>query len=130
MIQLHGRGAPAVSMLEFAACYARRSGGVVGLGRGLIGPDDAPRTYTGQLSGTPPFSEGVTSIPHIPGEWVRLSGKALRRIGGEVTMRLYPGMEHTINSVAKHDQSMMSPVAAWKGDRVVAEHLFWAITTT
>jgi predicted esterase len=28
---------------------------------------------------------------------VRLSAEVLRRLGAEVTMRLYPGMGHTIN---------------------------------
>jgi predicted esterase len=34
---------------------------------------------------------------HIPAERVRLSASVLQRLGGAVTMRLYPGMGHTIN---------------------------------
>ncbi|MBI1880553.1 MAG: phospholipase [Chloroflexi bacterium] len=34
---------------------------------------------------------------HIPKERVELSAEVLRRLGGEVTMRLYPGMGHLVN---------------------------------
>jgi phospholipase/carboxylesterase len=83
--------------LEFTARHARRYGGVVGLSGGLIGPDDTPRNYTGSLAGTPVFLGCSDSDPHIPLERVRLSDEVLRRLGGEVTMRLYRGMGHTIN---------------------------------
>jgi len=83
--------------LEFAARHARRYGGVVGLSGGLIGPDDTPRNYTGSLTGTPVFLGCGDIDPHITRERVRLSDEVLRRLGGEVTMRLYRGMGHTIN---------------------------------
>jgi len=34
---------------------------------------------------------------HIPAARVRESAEVLRRLGGEVTMRLYPGMGHLVN---------------------------------
>ena len=34
---------------------------------------------------------------HIPAERVRETADVLRRLGGDVTMRLYPGMGHTVN---------------------------------
>jgi phospholipase/carboxylesterase len=83
--------------LEFAARHAWRYGGVVGLSGGLIGPNDAPRTYTGSLAGTPVFLGCSDIDPHIPQERVRLSDEVLRRLGGEVTMRLYHSMGHIIN---------------------------------
>jgi phospholipase/carboxylesterase len=83
--------------LEFAARHARRYGGVVGLSGGLMGPDDTPRNYTGSLAGNPVFLGCGDIDPHIPRERVRLSDEVLRRLGGEVTMRLYRGMGHTIN---------------------------------
>ena len=84
-------------VLEFAARHARPYGGVVGLSGGLMGPDDAPRNYAGSLEGTPVFLGCSDIDPHIPQERVRLSDEVLRRLGGEVTMRLYRGMGHTIN---------------------------------
>lgn len=83
--------------LEFAARNARRYGGVAGLSGGLIGPDGAPRDYPGSLDGTPVFLGCSDVDPHIPAARVRESAAILRRLGGEVTDRLYPGMGHTVN---------------------------------
>jgi phospholipase/carboxylesterase/glyoxalase family protein len=84
--------------LEFAARNARRYGGLVGLSGGLIGPDGTPRNYRGSLAGTPVFL-GCSDVDfHIPKERVTHSAEVLRRLGGEVTDRLYPGMGHTVNA--------------------------------
>jgi phospholipase/carboxylesterase len=83
--------------LEFAARHTRRYGGVAGLSGGLIGSDDAPRNYQGSLASTPIFLGCSDVDGHIPAERVRLSSTVLQGLGGEVTMRLYPGMGHTIN---------------------------------
>jgi predicted esterase len=83
--------------LEFAARNARRYGGVVGLSGALIGPDDAPRDYEGSLAGTPVFLGCSDDDFHVPGERVDETAHILRRLGGNVTQRLYPGMGHTIN---------------------------------
>lgn len=82
---------------EFAARHARRYGGVAGLSGGLIGPDGTPRNYAGSLEGTPVFLGCSDVDAHIPAERVRLTAKVLEGLGGDVTMRLYPGMGHTIN---------------------------------
>lgn len=82
---------------EFAARHARRYGGVAGLSGGLIGPDGTPRDYAGSLEGTPVFLGCSDIDSHIPAERVRLSAKVLEGLGGNVTMRLYPGIGHTIN---------------------------------
>jgi phospholipase/carboxylesterase len=83
--------------LEFAARNARRYGGVIGLSGGLIGPDSTPRDYAGSLTGTPVFL-GCSDVDfHIPQTRVEHSAEVLRRLGGEVTMRLYPNMGHTVN---------------------------------
>jgi predicted esterase len=81
---------------EFAARHARRYGGVASLSGGLIGPNGTPRAYDGSLDGTPVFLGCSDVDSHIPAERVRLSAEVLERLGGEVTMRLYPGMGHTI----------------------------------
>lgn len=83
--------------LEFAARHAQRFGGVVGLSGGLIGPDGTPRDYDGSLAGTPVFL-GCSDVDfHIPKERVEHSAAVLRELGSDVTMRLYPGMGHTVN---------------------------------
>lgn len=83
--------------LEFVARHAQRYGGVAGLSGGLIGPDDTPRNYTGSLAGTPIFLGCSDIDPHIPRQRVQLSAEVLERLGGNVTMRLYPHMGHTVN---------------------------------
>ncbi len=83
--------------LEFAARNARRYGGVVGLSGGLIGPDGTPRDYAGSLAGTPVFLGCSDVDPHIPKERVEESAEVLRRLGGDVTARLYPRMGHMVN---------------------------------
>jgi predicted esterase len=83
--------------LEFVARHARRYGGVVGLSGGLIGPDSTPRNYPGSLESTPVFL-GCSDVDfHVPKERVELSTQVFRAMGGDVTVRLYPGMEHTVN---------------------------------
>lgn len=84
--------------LEFAARNTRRYGGLVGLSGGLIGPDGTPRNYPGSLSGTPIFLGCSDVDPHIPKERVELSAEVLQRLGGNVTMRLYPHLGHTVNA--------------------------------
>src|SRR5260221_14733384 len=83
--------------LEFGARHARRYGGVAGLSGGLIGPDGTPRDYPGSLDGTPIFL-GCSDVDfHIPKERVQFSAEVLRKVGGNVTMRLYPNMDHMVN---------------------------------
>jgi predicted esterase len=82
---------------EFAARNARRYGALVGLSGGLIGPDGTPRDYSGSLDGTPVFLGCSDVDPHIPAARVQHSAEVLRRLGGDVTARLYPGMGHTVS---------------------------------
>ena len=82
---------------EYVARHARRFGGVAGLSGGLIGPEGTSRDYAGSLDGTPVFLGCSDVDGHIPAERVRETAEVLRRLGADVTMRLYPGMGHTIN---------------------------------
>jgi phospholipase/carboxylesterase len=84
--------------VEFAARHARRYGGLVGLSAGLIGPDGTPRDYPGTFAGTPVFLGCSDVDPHIPKERVTETGDVLKRMGADVTLRLYPGMGHTVNA--------------------------------
>ncbi len=84
--------------LEFAARNAQRYGGVIGLSAGLIGPDDAPRDYRGDFQGTPVFLGCSDVDPYIKKERVSMSAEVFKRMGAEVTARLYPGMGHTSNA--------------------------------
>jgi predicted esterase len=83
--------------VEFAARNARRYGGVAGLSGGLIGPPGTPRSYTGSFAGTPVFLGCSDRDPHIPRERVDETAEVLRRMGAEVTERIYPALGHTVN---------------------------------
>ena len=96
-IMLLGFSQGACLTLEFAARNARRFGGVVGLSGSLIGPDDTPRDYQGSLEGTPVFL-GCSDVDfHVPKERVSQSAEVLQNLGGNVTKRLYPNMDHSVN---------------------------------
>ena len=83
--------------LEFAARHARRYGGVAGLSGGLIGPDGTPRDYTGGFEQTPVFLGCSDVDPHIRKDRVVEAADVFRRLGGDVTLKLYPQMGHTVN---------------------------------
>lgn len=96
-IMLLGFSQGACLALEFAARNARRYGGIVGLSGALIGPEDMRRDYSGTLAGTPIFL-GCSDVDfHIPRQRVDHAAEVLQALGGEVTKRLYPNMDHTIN---------------------------------
>ena len=83
--------------LEFTARNPHRYGGVIGLSGALIGPDDVPRNYTGSLEGTPVFLGCSDMDFHIPRQRVDQAAETLRALGGDVTERIYPNMDHTVN---------------------------------
>ena len=63
----------------------------------VYGPDGAPRDYPGSLDGAPVFL-GCSDVDfHVPKERVHETAAVLRRLGGEVTVRLYPNMDHAVN---------------------------------
>jgi phospholipase/carboxylesterase len=83
--------------LEFAARHPRRYGGVVGLSGGLIGPDGTPRDYAGGFDGTPVFLGCSDVDPYIRKERVVEAAEVFERMSARVTLRLYPGMAHTVS---------------------------------
>jgi predicted esterase len=82
--------------LEFAARNPRRYGAVIGLSSGLIGDRVAAETYAGSLDGTPVFIGCSDVDPFVPLQRVKQSVEAMRRLGGDVTERIYAGAGHTI----------------------------------
>lgn len=96
-IMLGGFSQGACLSSEFVARHARRYGGVFAFSGGLIGPDGTLRDYEGSLDGTPVFF-GCSDIDfHIPEERVHHSAGVLETLGGDVTTRIYPNMDHTVN---------------------------------
>ncbi len=96
-IMLLGFSQGACLVLEFASRFAQRYGGVVGLSGATIGPDGTIHDYGGSLEGTPVFLGCSDTDPHIPRASVEESAHLLEELGGNVTMRIYPNMGHTLN---------------------------------
>ncbi|MGL4649200.1 MAG: alpha/beta hydrolase, partial [Caldilineaceae bacterium] len=95
-ILLLGFSQGACLALEAAARRPARYGGLIGLSGALIEEGDQPRSYAGDLAGTPVFL-GCSDVDfHSPLERVQRSERLLAAMGGAVTMRIYPGMDHTV----------------------------------
>lgn len=84
--------------VHFGATHATRWGGLVGLSAGLIGPPGEPWAFDGTLDGTPVFLGCSDRDPHIPETRLTESATALRNLGGDVTLKVYPGLGHTVNA--------------------------------
>lgn len=84
--------------LEYAASHAQKYAGVLGLSGGLIGPPGTSREYGGSLDGTPVFVGCSDVDPHIPKARVIETAEVMKRLGGAVTMRLYAGAPHAVNT--------------------------------
>lgn len=96
-IMLLGFSQGACLALEYAARHPQRYGGVVGLSGGLIGPDNLQRENVGSLNDTPVFL-GCSDVDfHIPKLRVESAATTLKELGAQVTLRLYPNMDHTVN---------------------------------
>jgi len=83
--------------LEYVARSPKPYGGVIGLSGALIENGDERRQYSGTLRKTPVFLGCSTTDPHVPRERVEQSAEVFRDLGAEVTLRLYPNMDHTVN---------------------------------
>lgn len=82
---------------DYAARNPQRYGGVFAFSGGLIGDRISPADFAGDLAGTPAFVGCSDVDGHIPADRVRLTADILKALGANVTLRLYPGMGHTIN---------------------------------
>ena len=99
--------------VEFAARNAQRYGGIVALSGGLIGPQVNASQYAGNLEGTPVFLGCSDVDPHIPQQRVKETAQALQTLGGDVTMKFYKNMGHTVNqNELDHVREMMVQVVS------------------
>ena len=82
---------------EYVARNPRRYGGLVALSGGLIGETVDPRSYEGDIEGTPVFVGCSDVDPHIPLERVRATSETFELLNGDVDERIYEGMGHGVN---------------------------------
>lgn len=82
---------------EYVAHRPRRYGGLASLSGGIMGETPDPDEYSGDLDGTPVLLGSTEEDPYMPEERVHESAEIFTALGGDVTTRVYPGNEHTIN---------------------------------
>lgn len=84
---------------EFVWRYPARYGGLLAFSGGLIGPPGTAwvRAAVPPLDGMPVFMGCSDADSHVPAWRVEESAAVFRAMGGDVTLRLYPGMGHLVN---------------------------------
>ena len=96
-IYLLGFSQGACLTLEFAARNAQQFGGVIAFTGGLIGDVINERNYNGDFNKTKIFIGNSDKDPHVPIERSQESKRVMEKLGANVTLKIYPGMGHTIN---------------------------------
>ena len=82
--------------LEFAARNAQKMGGGVAFTGGLIGEKLKPENYSGDFQGTPIFIGSSDRDFHVPASRIKESGELLRKMGADVTIKLFDDPDHSI----------------------------------
>lgn len=96
-IYLLGFSQGACLTLEFAARNAQRFGGVIAFTGGLIGEIINEDYYKGNFANTKVFIGNSDRDPHVPVVRSQESKRIMEKRGAAVTLKIYPGMTHTIN---------------------------------
>jgi predicted esterase len=82
---------------EYVARNAKRYAGLFVLSGALIGPPNTPRNYSGSLNNMSVFIGGSDVDPWVSLNLIRDTAQEFTKLEAEVDLRIYPGMEHTIN---------------------------------
>ena len=82
---------------EFACRNAAPYGGIVMFSGGLIGPPGTTWNRGGSFAGAPAFLGCSDIDAHVPKTRVDESADVFKRLGANVTERIYPGMGHVVN---------------------------------
>jgi phospholipase/carboxylesterase len=98
-IFLAGFSQGACLTLESAARKAQRYGGIIAFTGGLIGETIDPKNYQGDFAGTPILISSGDPDLHVPVSRVHESEAILKEMGAQLTVKLYPGRQHTITSL-------------------------------
>jgi predicted esterase len=82
---------------EYVIRNPKKYGGLLAFSGGYIGQMGLMREPVGDLGGMPAFLGCSDTDPHIPLQRVQETTSLLKAMGAEVTERIYPNMDHTIN---------------------------------
>lgn len=83
--------------LEYVTRHAQPYGGVVAFTGGLIGAALNLANYNGDFNGTPVFIGSSDPDMHVPVTRVRESETIIKNMGADITVKVYPGMGHTVS---------------------------------
>lgn len=109
VVELEGRGIPreSIVLLGFSqgACLAceylyrhpQRWGGLIAYTGGLIGPQGMSWLTPPNLAGTPVLLGNSDIDTWVPLKRTEETAHVLTRMGAEVSLKVYPGMEHLVN---------------------------------
>lgn len=96
-IVLGGFSQGAMLSLEYASRDHRKIGGVIAFSGSLIGPVDQPHAPIVDASDLKMFIGCGTNDSWIPAGAAEKSAQLFTEAGAEVDLRIYEGMDHTIN---------------------------------
>jgi phospholipase/carboxylesterase len=82
---------------EFALRHPRRYGGLLLYTGGAIGPPGATWPARGSFAGTPAYLGTSDPDDWVPVERVRETAGLLRAQDAQVTLQVFPGMDHLVN---------------------------------
>ncbi len=85
-------------MLEFITRYAQKWGGAVAFTGGLVGDKIYKENYSGDFLQMPLFIGSSDPDMHVPVERVQETVTVLKNMHADVTVKIYPGMGHTIST--------------------------------
>jgi phospholipase/carboxylesterase len=83
--------------LEFATVNAQLFAGVIAFTGGLIGDVVEEKYYSGDFQNTKVFIGNSDKDPHVPMSRCYESKNIMEKLGAQVTLKIYPGMAHTVN---------------------------------
>jgi len=106
-IYLAGFSQGACLTLESAARKAQRYGAIIAFTGGLIGETIDPKNYQGDFAGTPILISSGDPDPHVPVSRVHESEAILKEMGAQLTVKLYPGRQHTITNLEVQDAATL-----------------------
>lgn len=82
--------------LELTARNAQKLGGVVAFTGGLIGEQLKPENYSGDFHGSPIYMGSSDRDFHVPASRINETADLLRKMGADVTIKLFDDPDHTI----------------------------------
>lgn len=85
--------------LEYISRNAGKYGGAVAFTGGLIGKEINMQNYKGNFKQTTVLITTGDPDPHVPVSRVEISEGILRKMGADVTIKIYPGRPHTIGKM-------------------------------